>query len=111
MHDKRRLFVPLGAKAKVTVDKLRAGVVKAVNHVRNTKIGGTWQFTVPNNLEATLSDTVIAETIAQSAMLTNYSFDKYVAKPAYKDIDEIVIAGAAQIFESKLLETKLMCGL
>jgi leucyl aminopeptidase len=105
----KRVFVPLGPKAKVNVDKLRAGVAKSINYFRNCKTGGTVQFMVPHNLVPNIADDVVAHTIAQSSLLTNYSYDKYQTKPAHQNIDEIVLAGAIESFAEPLKDIKALC--
>ena len=106
----RRVFVPLGPKPKVTIEKLRAGVVKAVSYIRNSKVGGTLQFIAPHSLPHEISDHSIAETIAQSSLLANYAFDKYISKPGYTPIDEIVLASVCEAYRPALREMKILCG-
>jgi hypothetical protein len=93
----------------VTVEKLRQGVVKAVNHFRQSKIGGTLQLIAPTHLQ-NVADDAVAETMAQSALLSNYKYDKYISKPSVQNLDEIVLAGVSETFRDPLKDIKTLCG-
>ena len=101
-------IVPLGVQEKVTVEKLRASVVNAIAFFRQQKTGGTLQLLSPTFLPH-IADDVIAETVAQSALLSNYAFDRYVGKPGHAAIDEIVLAGFSETFADPLKEIHTLC--
>ena len=103
----RQVVVPLGPQGKVNLDKLRAGVVKGVSHIRASKSGGSVQISVP----AFLSEhhDIVAGAVVQSALLSNYAFDRHVAKPSSNPISEFVIAGASGSFAAALPTLKTIC--
>ena len=43
-----------------------------------------------------------ALTIAQSAQLANYTFDKYISQPKHNDVKEIVLAGVSDSLHADL---------
>jgi leucyl aminopeptidase len=78
----RRLLALVGKQAKVTVDTLQSTVSTAVTRLRQLNAKHV-QITLPE-LPATLTTEVAHSAAAQSALLTNYSFDKYISE---KDSD------------------------
>ena len=103
----RQVVVPLGPQGKLNLDKLRAGVVKGVSHIRASKSGGSVQIHVPSFLSE--HHDVVAGAVVQSALLSNYAFDRHVAKPSAKPISEFVIAGASGTFATTLPALKTIC--
>ncbi len=43
-----------------------------------------------------------ALTIAQSAQLANYTFDKYISQPKHNDVKEIILAGVPDSLHAEL---------
>ena len=102
-----RIVVPLGVAAKVSLDAVRGAVSRAVAHVRASRAGGALQLLAPALPH--LPDAAVAHAVAQSALLSNYAYDKYITSPKWRDIDEIVLAGVPSTFAPQLAAIATLC--
>eukprot|EP00042_Codosiga_hollandica_P057325 m.846185 g.846185 ORF g.846185 m.846185 type:complete len:515 (-) comp59556_c0_seq9:90-1634(-) len=96
------LLVSLGPQAKVSAASLRGAASKAVKYFRSLKVGGALTLNVPTLDSARVQPAVAAGVLAQSALLSNYTFDKYLGKPAHVDLSEIVLAGVDPALNANL---------
>ena len=68
------------------------------------------QLVAPTPQFAKVDDDVIVRTLAQSALLSNYAYDKYMTKLQSKDVTEFVLANVPQRFAPLLADIQTLCG-